>query len=432
MTLGTSTVSVFFILVLFIGSHAQICPGAAGCLDTTFNGTGKQVIVTQGNGTTTDKDAAIQSDGKIVSLINERTTEIMLIRLNTDGSLDTTFGVGGLVRTNWHFNSMAPSGFPYSLAIQVINGEERLVVAGSWTVPLNKHTNVTKLRVDRYLSTGVVDPSFGTNGTVLLDKPYAGAVTIQPTDNKIVTVGYLQAVVRLNEDGSIDPSFGPNGDGTTGAGQDGQDIMVLPTGRILIGGSYASGQNTYMCVSALNPNGSIATDFGSDGRALADFYGRGSFGRAFHIGLDGVGNIISGGIARRKNSSLNVFAGARFLPNGQPDTLLNGTGMVTYAFAGFNNIGYGIAAQNDGKLLLTGSTQMSENGPSDWALVRFNLNGSLDTTFGNNGYTTTDFGGSSEYSRSVRIWTDPACSCQKIVMVGGTNVGASFARYTTQ
>lgn len=428
--------SIFVLTIAFavatITGYAQTCvPSTAGCLDGTFGTGGKQFLVQDG---TYQRDVIVQSDGKIVSLVENKNTGITLIRLNVDGSLDNTFAGDGIVQTNWHFSSVLPRGYPYGLAVQKIGEEERLVVAGSWTVPGSRNTSVTMLRVDRYLSDGAIDTSFGNNGTVIVNKPYALAVAIQPTDNKIITVGDGQAVVRLNENGTIDTGFGQNGDGATGAGQAGWSIKGLADGSILIGGSYSLNNSAVMCVTKLNANGSILTSFGANGRAIANFYGRGSFGRAFRVDVDRFGNVIAGGIARAKNAGLNEndFAAARFTSGGQLDTTFNGTGMVTYDFAGLNNNGRSIVTQAlDGKLIITGSAQLSSTDSADFALVRFNYDGSVDTTFGNNGRMTTNFN-RSDYSNSARLWLDPSCACEKIVMAGASETGASFARYTTQ
>jgi uncharacterized delta-60 repeat protein len=413
---------------------AQTCPG---CLDPTFNAAGSPagslVVPTFGSGGTGQRDSVLQSDGKIVSLVDEKTTQITLVRANTDGTLDSGFGTGGVVKTNWHHSTTAPYGFAYGLAIQTIEGQQRLVVAGSWTVPQGR-SNVTMLRVDRYMPDGTVDTSFGTNGTVLVNKPYAIAVAIQPQDQKIVTVGDLQAVVRLHPNGSVDTSFGQNGDGATGAGQSGWSIIALPgtEGGILVGGTYSTKGGDMMTVTKLKMSGAVDTAFGIGGRAIADFFGRGSFGRAFRMDIDLQGNILAGGIARPKGASIaqNRYAAARFLPNGVPDTYFGGDGTVTYDFAGMDNDGRGInAQQDDGKVILSGSAQVVGTG-RDFAAVRLNNNGTVDTSFGTNGRVVTDLGGTSEYSYSSHIWVDPGCGCQKLILAGGTNIGAIFLRYT--
>jgi uncharacterized delta-60 repeat protein len=420
--------AVVFSATAMIGK-AQNCVGTAGCLDTTFDADGKQFLLQNGS---SHRDVVVQSDGKIVSLVNNQNGNT-LIRLNADGSPDTTFDTDGIVQTDWHYNSNLPRGYPVALVVQNVGGEERLVVAGSWTVSAGKNTSVTMLRVDRYLSNGAIDTSFGTNGSVIINKPSAEAVAIQPTDNKIIMVGPGQAVVRLNENGTIDTGFGQNGDGATGAGQAGYAIKGLADGSIIIGGTYSSngGNVAVMCVSKLNANGSIATSFGSGGRAIADFYGRGSLGRAFSVEVDPYGNIVAGGFARGKNDTYNKFAAARFTAGGQLDPTFNGTGMVTYSFTNLGQTGNSILAQADGKLILTGFTQLSTADTSDYALVRLNFDGTVDTAFGNTGRVTTNFSGS-DYSQSSRLWLDPLCACEKIVMAGASQTGVSFARYTTQ
>jgi uncharacterized delta-60 repeat protein len=389
-----------------------------------------------GNGQSGLNDMIVQSDGKIVAVVTNGTSQTLpratLIRLNTDGSRDNSFDGDGMVETNWHFYTTLPRGYPFGVAAQFINGEERLVVAGSWSVASGKNTQVTMLRVDRYLSSGAIDTSFGPNGTgtVLINKPYALAVAIQPTDNKIITVGDGQAVVRLNENGTIDTGFGQSGDGATGAGQAGWSIKGLADGSIIIGGTFSQSGGDLMCVSRLNANGSVYTSFGSNGRAIANFYGRGSFGRAFRVDLDSLGNIIAGGIARPRNGT-NAFAAARFTATGQLDNSFNGTGMVTYVFNGLGDDGRSVVAQADGKLIITGSARLSSADYADFGAVRFDFDGTVDTSFGSNGRVTQNFE-SSDYSNSSRLWVDPSCACEKLIMAGVSYSGASFARYLTQ
>ena len=426
---------VLFVLLLAAGSvKAQTC---AGCLDPSFGNGGTQYITGMGNAQTVLNDMIIQADGKIVSVVTNGTSQTMpaatLIRLNPDGSRDTSFDGDGIVETNWHFSSTLPRGYAYAVASQFVNGEERLVVAGSWSVSAQKNTQITMLRVDRYLSNGAIDTSFGSNGTVLVNKPYALAVAIQPTDNKIITVGDGQAVVRLNVNGTVDTSFGGNGDGATGAGQSGWSIKGLPDGSIIIGGTYSQSSGDLMCVSKLNANGSVYSTFGSNGRAIANFYGRGSFGRAFRVDVDPLGNIIAGGIARPKNGSsdTNDFAVARFTSTGQPDTSFNGSGMALYDFAGLGDSGHSVVAQSDGKLILTGSAKLSTTDNADFGAVRFNFDGTIDTSFGANGRVTQNID-RNDYSYSSRLWADPSCSCQKLIIAGESYSGVSFARYLTQ
>lgn len=412
---------------LFAQTFAQVCPGSAGCLDASFNGNGKQLIVMAGNGSTSQRDAVLQSDGKVVSLVDNSTTRATMIRLNTDGSFDTSFAGDGIVETDWHH----PNGFAYGLAIQLVQGidgvEERLVIAGSWRITVGRKT-YTYLRVERYLPNGTLDTTFANNGVALHNKPYALAVAVQPGDQKILTVGDLEGMTRFNADGTVDTTFGGNGDGTTGAGQSGWSIKALADGKILVGGSYSSGSSMLMAAMKLNANGSVDTSFGTSGRTTINFHGSGSASRAFRIDLDPFGNIILGGFSRPKNSDNNDFAAARLTPSGQLDTTFNGNGKVLHDWAGLSDSSRSVAALSDGSVVITGSAQVATD-VRDFGAVRFNYYGQLDMTFGSGGRTSADFGGNSEYSHSVRIWNDPSCSCEKIVMAGSSNTGAAFARF---
>lgn len=432
----THAASVFFFVVLLLAASVTNAQTCAGCLDPTFANAGTLYITGMGTGNISQNDMIVQSDGKVVTVVTQKDTGATLIRLNTDGSLDSTFAGDGILETNWHFSMTLPRGYPFSVAAQFINGEERLVVAGSWTVSAGRNTSITMLRVDRYLSNGEIDTSFGPDGTgtVLVNKPYALSVAVQPTDNKIITVGDGQAVVRLNENGTIDTGFGPNGDGATGAGQAGWSIKGLADGSIIVGGTYSQNNTgNVMCVTRLNANGSIYTSWGVNGRAIANFYGRGSFGRAFRVDVDPLGNIVAGGIARPKNGGAaeTNFAAARFTSTGQLDISFNGTGMVTYNFSALNESARSIVAQADGKLILTGHMQLSSTDSADFAAVRLNFDGTVDNSFGTNGRVTQNFD-RSDYSDSSRLWIDPSCACEKLIMAGASYGGGSFARYTTQ
>lgn len=115
------------------------------------------------------------------------------------------------------------------------------------------------------------------------------------------------------------------------------------------------------------------------------------------------------------------------------DYTLGSSGMTITTIDGFSRVG-GLTKtviQSDGKLILTGYAQLSTADTADYMLVRFNYNGTIDTTFGNNGRVTTNFAGS-DFSNSSWLWLDPSCNCEKIVMAGASETGASFARYTTQ
>jgi uncharacterized delta-60 repeat protein len=417
-------------LFVFLSSVAlaQTCPPNTGCLDTTFNGTGKVFLPTSSGNH--NASGVIQSDGKIVWLGDNSTSGATLFRFLSNGTLDTSFGTGGVVYTNWHFNTTLPRGYPYDIAIQNVGGEERLLVVGSWTVPgVKKNTYTNDLRIDRFLSTGAADTSWGTNGTLIVHNPYALAVDIDYA-GRIVAVGDSGGVTRLFANGAIDTTFGPNGAGVTGAGGSMWDVRALADGSLLFAGSCASGRDTIMCVTKLKENGAVEESFGAGGRAFANFYGDGSISRAFGLDVDATGNIAAAGFARDKSrrgsNPVSLFAAARFTSTGVLDSAFNGNGKVISTVSGLAKSVHWLP--NGG--IVMGSAASSPSN-SDFFLTSYTSIGMLDTTFGNNGLVFTDVNGG-DYTQKSQIWTDPSCSCKKLVIFGGSNGAVSLARYILQ
>ena len=437
-------VSALFMALFTLATNAtsQTCPPNNGCLDVSFNETGKLFIPTPNR--SHNASGTIQSDGKMVWLGDNSTTGLTLVRINSDGSLDDgsaddstpddQFGIGGIVYTNWHFSTTLPRGYPYDIAIQNIAGEERLVVVGSWTVPgTKKNTYTNNLRIDRYLSTGAPDTTFGTNGTLVINNPYALAVDIDYA-GRIVAVGDSGAVTRRLSDGSIDASFGPNGAGVTGAGGSMWDVKALPDGSLVFAGSCASGNATVMCVTKLKENGAADESFGTDGsgRAFANFnsIGAGALSRAFSLDVDVVGNIVAAGTngtaTKRGATPIFYFAAARFTSTGSLDTGFNGNGKVT---SGIRGMAKSVHWLTGGSIVMSASA----NGPSnsDLFLTSYTATGAPDTNFGSSGSIFTDVSGG-DYSQKSLLWTDPACSCTKLLVFGNSDPSpydASFARY---
>jgi uncharacterized delta-60 repeat protein len=151
----------------------------------------------------------------------------------------------------------------------------------------------------------------------------------------------------------------------------------------------------------------VTTDFGSSDSAV---------GVAIHAD----GRIVAAGYVLI--GSYFGFGLARYNANGSLDTTFDGDGKVTTDFGDNANVN-DVAIQGDGKIVAAGDTS------SDFALVRYNTNGSLDTTFGGDGKVTTDFGGSYDFAEGIAIRGD-----RRLVAVGCTSCsGASsdfaVARY---
>jgi uncharacterized delta-60 repeat protein len=215
-----------------------------GSLDSTFSGDGRQLV----NFTTGDDRAdllAVQTDGKLVlaGTANYFGSDARwaLVRLNADGTLDSTFDGDGKLTTNF------TSGFDgaFSVAIQPADG--KIVAAGQST---------TRVALARYNVNGSPDFTFGGDGRVITNvgegADYADDVVLQP-DGKIVAVGTSNwavsntrfLVVRYNATGSLDTTFSGDGKLTTNfsSGRDRAYSVVLQAdGNIVVaGGTIGSG-----------------------------------------------------------------------------------------------------------------------------------------------------------------------------------------------
>ena len=144
--------------------------------------------------------------------------DFVLVRLNPDGSLDSSFGTGGVVRTPI---DLIPGGYEHAMAIALGSNGSILLAGGAQADQANDFAFV------RYTSSGALDPSFSNDGIATVDVglyDIAYGVAIQPADQKIVAVGmsHLNGVftaMRLQADGDLDGSFGSGGVAQTPVGE---------------------------------------------------------------------------------------------------------------------------------------------------------------------------------------------------------------------
>jgi uncharacterized delta-60 repeat protein len=330
-----------------------------------------------------DMDVALQTDGKIVVggfASNGNYEDWKLGRYNTDGSIDTTFGLSGFAT-----HDFGESNRINTIAIQ---SDGKIVVAGS-------NGNVSNFwTVGRYNNDGTLDTSFATNGIASISVPLNGAhvnigeVAIQP-DGKIVTVGYNGAaslngsdvtVVRQNLDGSLDTSFGNNGialfryDGSVNDNM--RSVAIQPDGKILVFGDYAFGGPGQPLVVRVNSNGTLDTTFGNGGYITEQI---GWFAGGAKVALQGDGKIVIMGSYLSSPGVNAVPYFVRYNPDGTHDTSFGSGGFVLNPFNSTNNNTGSIIIQSDGKILFGG------NEGNIAAIRRLNADGSVDLTFADNG-----------------------------------------------
>jgi uncharacterized delta-60 repeat protein len=271
----------------------------------------------------------------------------------------------------------------------------------------------------RYGSTGMLDPAFGVGGKVTTDvsagEDGARGVAIQP-DGKIVAVGHANferfAVVRFNADGTPDATFGGDGIVKTGftSGSDIAYALALqPNGKILAAGSASPSDGSAFALARYNPDGSLDTTFGGDGKVMTQF---GALtGIAYGVALQANGKIVAAGEA----SSGGGFALVRYRTDGSLDPTFGGDGRVLTQFEdGFGGGARSVAIQADGRIVAAG-TAIEIFGP--FGLARYTRRGRLDRTFGGDGLVSVNMGDGEETARGVTVQTNG-----KIIAVGYSGV----------
>jgi uncharacterized delta-60 repeat protein len=328
-----------------------------------------------------------------------------------------------------------------------IQSDGKLVVAT--TMMTNTEYGDTLFGVTRYLPDGRLDTSFGTGGSGWAnvgERDSVEAVLIQP-DGKIVLAGYWEryfsrpdygevALVRYNPDGTLDTSFGGDGIvitefyGTYGGqgyvGAYGYDVVLQPDGKLVVAAkTYDLYQRPMLALVRYNSNGSLDTNFGDGGRAVAHEL---VIVNPPSLVLQSDGKLVVATSSETETG--HDITVARFNTNGTLDATFGTSGVVRSDVNGYSyDQALDIASQADGKLVVVGSSWFSIQ-TSDFTLVRYNANGSLDTTFGGDGIITTDFTGDVDIADAVLVQPDGK------IVVAGRSLDASgsqlaLARYNT-
>ena len=332
------------------GDQRSVNPQAVNYIASLNNDSSEDTSFDIGEGFNSSvQTIAIQSDGKILvgggfTTYKESSCPFM-VRLNTDGSIDTSFNTG--------------TGFNNQVETIAIQSDGKILVGGHFgyfgTSPQNY---ITRLNTDGSVDTSFVTGS-GFNNSVF-------TIAIQ-SDDKILVSGYFSTfngstqnkIVRLNTDGSVDTSF------SVGAGPNYYifDIIQQTDGKILVGGYFTTfNGSTQNCITRLNTDGSVDTSFVT---------GSGFNSSVQTIDIQSDGKILVGGAFGLYNGSPHQFM-ARLNTDGSEDSTFNiGTG--------FNNQIETIAIQSDGKILVGGHFTYVD-GSSHNRIMRLNTDGSVDST----------------------------------------------------
>jgi uncharacterized delta-60 repeat protein len=305
-----------------------------GTPDTTFDGDGFAIIDVPG-GSGGFSGATLQPDGKVVAtggaLIGGN-FEVLVVRFNVDGSLDSTFDDDGIVLTD----ASPEDDGARAVALQP---DGKVVVVGSDQLAVG--SNVTDFLAVRYLPDGSLDTSFDGDGIARVNLGNSGAVAtavLVQADGRVVAAGTSSqssgnfgfALVRFNTDGSLDTSF--DGDGIVLTQPPGfqfegvRDITQLPDGRLLAAGDAGVGGGVRPTPVLLmyDPDGSLDPTFDGDGMVVTDLPGNG--GEITGMAVQVNGKIVaSGGLSVPGGLQSIVM---RYLKDGSPDTGFGPAGTV--------------------------------------------------------------------------------------------------------
>ncbi len=420
------------------------CADAAvsATLDPTFGVGGRVTSGLPGGG----RALALQSDGKILALSRSQ-----LARFNDDGTLDTTFGTGGVISTAF---------------IGVLGEESRdVAVQSDGRIIVVGYTRASPTVLDydfaisRYNSDGTLDGTFGENGIVTIDLygrvDQAHRVAIQ-ADDRIVVGGHAEwldssdpfatsetsfAVVRLTASGSLDTTFGADppfvgtGMQTAFGGRAlAYALAIAPDGKVVLGGRVGSDGADPPAAGLARWSSNGVADTNEDSDPL------------IYLGLDGSGsgtaslgdsNVIEDLIATEDGSLVGVmnntmFGRSRFMlvqfavPFG---TMQNRPPPFAYTdvpIGPHDDVMTALTRQGDGKFIVVGGVSSAQT-VGDFGIVRFNADRSLDASFGTNGVLTIDFFGAADTANDVVVQPDG-----KIVVLGvarnGTSNGLGLVR----
>jgi uncharacterized delta-60 repeat protein len=394
----------------------------AGTLDPTF-GNGGVVTTSFANGSA-GVGSFEQSNGDIVAVaqvdfVQGEATGIGLVRYTSTGALDTAFGTNGITNTSFAGFIFTPFGF----AVQT-NGD--ILVAGEAISSAGR----IEFGLARYTSNGILDATFGNGGLVTtvvgvrVDVPTA--MLLQP-NGQIVMAGFevgqegvapgKMSMVRYNSNGSLDATFGTGGISLVTDTITGPDALAM-----LSNGNYlAVGQNGSKTgvVVELNSKGVLLSKVTAGTLAAALSSSQSGFSPTiFQANGDYIVAVTS--CTNDSQCRGHKIGVSRFLETGKVDTSFNANSFESFDPPATTSVGTAMALQANGQIVVGGLISPTQGG-----MARLDANGELDLTFG----TTNSFGGcctvtSEQTFTGLLIQTDG-----NIVAIGELNGDLALARY---
>jgi uncharacterized delta-60 repeat protein len=394
-------------LLLFIVSHSA--HASPGDVDPSFALAGKAV-----NGLTQLSETlalGIQADGKIIAVGNMGNSQrsFLVTRYNVDGSLDTSFGNGGNVITSFSAGASSAN----AVAIQA---DGKIVVAG-YAGDL--------FAIARYNPDGTLDSSFGSAGLITGRFETAHLTVVPPASSNFNQV----LIDQLNTSQTTTPAPSAVNVPTVSLAS---SVAIQSDGKIVIAGDsfalnpqardYALDCN--FGIARYNSDGSLDETFGFSGIVLADF---GSFDRAHALAIQSDGKIVVAGDSNSTGTGPYSMIVARYNSDGTLDSMFGSGGKAIPVTGSFEVSA--LALQPDAKIILAGTYSSAYPAYADFALARYNSDGTLDATFGSGGTSVTDFAWTNSYSHDNRAFALALQPDGKILLGGYSSSTFALARY---
>jgi len=404
---------ITFLFVTALIFVFQIAFSQGGMLDDTFASGGK-LYLDFGTYESEITSLITQPDKKIIAagvFHNHGTNQkYFIVRYNVDGSVNSTFGVEGMVVNPFderpRINSLLlqPDGKILAMGTIYSDGAE-----------------YSKSFLVRYNPNGTLDENFGNQGFVINDASVINAFSVQSdggiivaTDRIPFTLNQCQ-LIRYKSDGSIDSNFGVDGTVDTTIDSQGvsvKAIVVLPDGKILVGGAFGDSQNRNVAVLRYANDGAIDPTFGTVGVKIIDLE---PVDEVTAMKVQTNGNIVI------SLSSYHIDEGMYVFNHQLACLMAEGDYDLNFGNNGIAKLLAPCAAmelQANGKIIVAGSYDSGiYANPVVIGLSRYQSNGLADSDFGNNGLVTTSAGNN----------TRGAATSVAIQMDGKIVVGATFS-----
>ncbi|MGH8905562.1 MAG: hypothetical protein ACRD0K_03375 [Egibacteraceae bacterium] len=438
--------------LILIGTLALTVGGGSGAgaaddpsaeiagLDESFATGGWGLTPLSAEGSDRFRAVAVGEDGQVYAagfLTEDGDQAMALARIGADGALDETFGEDGVASVN-----VAVGGETAELASGLAVQSSGEVVIGG---PVEHDPEATgddardlDIAISRFDDTGMLDPTFGTDGTTLFDlstgvlvPPPAGStadpsfvgdlmwgVTVLPDDSLIVVAAKRAegddrtdrdfALLKLTADGALDPDFGTDGMviiDIDGGNESPRQAIVQPDGMILMAGYTRDAESVVKPVLVrLADDGTLDETFGEAGIASAELLA--AVAEAYDVTMQGDDYVITGYGRDDPEGTVDLIA-ARFTADGALDETFGEDGLVRLDIAGEDDRGRDLVALPDGRLLIAGSGKPTED-DLNAMLVLLNPDGSFDDRFGEDGHLLVDLGGPNDSFYSVALTPDDA------------------------